>query len=193
MAGDYDGDRVRSVGGAHRTHGPGRSDRGGDLAVAARLSERDASRVPARRVVGIRCPAGRAGGRSGAIFRRNRRATGGGPRRRSGEFPSGSLAIGAKARIRWTRNPESLATSRRVKPSTTVDLGKIEHGPSLSQPARRWFSAPFWRRIKSYTCYNWISSSLCRLSLSHPITARTRRSFCSSPVVFAPVSSGLSM
>src|ERR1035437_3155707 len=192
MARHHDRDRVGPVGGAHRAHRPRRADRFRDLAVAPRLPIRDAlqfaphaqleSRAPhiQRQVEPPQLP--------GEIGPQLARGLGG-----DGVTP-GAAALRRTRKVEVNgAQPEIACNKTQGQAIYHCNLGTFEHALSLSQATRCCFLALCRQPPPSRTCYNWSQLPLCLLSLSHLITARIRRSFCSSPVASAPVSSGRSM
>src|ERR1019366_4761725 len=196
MARHHDGDRVGPVGGAHRAHRPRRADRRRNLEVAARLPVGDALQfaphaqlesraLHIQRQVEAPQLAGEIGPQLARRLARDRVSPGAATLR-----PPRQIELdGAQARITCNQS--------QGQSIYHCDLGTLDHALSLSHPARRFrflaLRALFCEPMPCCTCYNCTLSSLCLSSLSHLITARRRRSFCSSLAAFAPVSSGLSM
>src|ERR1019366_1836221 len=189
MARHHDRDRVGPVGRSHGAHRPRRTDRFRDLQVAPRLPVWDALQFAPYAELEI-----------GATHIQ-----------REVEAPQLPAEIGPQLARRLGGDgvnpvPAALHRARKVEingaqPAITCNqshgqtiynrsLGTVEHALSLSQTTGGWRPPLFRQRPRSCTCYNWTSPSICCLSFSHPITARRRKSSCSSPVVFAPASSG---
>src|ERR1039457_7068884 len=192
MARHHDRDRVGPVGRSHGAHSPRRPDRLRALQVAPRLPVRDALQFAPYAALEV-----------GALHIQREVET---PQLPCEIGPQLARCLGGdgvnpvpaaldRARKIEINGPQPAITCNQPHSQTIYkgSFGTLEHAVSLSQEAVGWRPLLFRQRPRSCTCYNWTFPSICSLSLSHPITERRRRSSCSSPVVFAPVSSRLSM